>query len=106
MEFSFIKGEYPNLHKVIGDDLDLGSWPKGFRLEKTDLWFIDSLHEISQLKAEYDLYKPYFKSGCVILIDDIKLNSGMWKMWVDWEGDKYDASAYLHWSGFGIVVWK
>ena len=105
LEFSFIKKEYPHLHKIVGDDLVLNNWPAGIDLHKTDIWFLDSLHEYSQIKKEYELYKPFWKKGTIILLDDIKINAGMWQAWLEWEGDKYDASILHVPSGFGIVVW-
>ena len=105
LEFSFVKETYPNFVPVVGDDLTLTSWPKDLDLHQTDLWFFDSEHTLRQLSAEYKFYKKYFKKGCVILLDDIRINEEMWQMWTTWGGDKFDASVYLHHSGFGIVVW-
>ena len=107
LEFAYVeKGKYSNFHPVIGDDLDLNSWPKGLDLSKTDLWFIDSLHTEDQLRKELELYKPFFKKGAIILFDDIYQNEGMENVWNELESFlpiKEKHSLSLHWDGFGCV---
>ena len=104
LEFSFVKENYPNFVPIVGDDLNLKTWPKELALGTTDLWFFDTEHNYQQLHAELELYKGFFKKGAVILIDDIHLNEGMFRAWTEFPGDKFDATTYLHWSGFGIVT--
>lgn len=104
LEFSFVKENYPNFVPIVGNDLILSNLPKGLDLQKTDLWFFDSTHTYDQLSLERKTYEPFFKKGAVILLDDIKLNEGMFKAWTEFPGDKFDASVYLHWSGFGISI--
>ena len=104
LEFSFVKEKYPNFVPIVGDDLNLNNWPKELNLAQTDLWFFDSLHTYDQLHAELELYKPFFKEGTVILVDDIHLSPEMFKAWTEFPGDKFDASVYLHHSGYGICV--
>lgn len=111
IEFSFIKDKYPNLVKIVGDDLDMKMWPKDLDLSKTDWWFFDSLHTERQLRAELDLYSPFFKEGCVILIDDIH-SFGLEPVWEDLKKGKwgkidcYDATDPLHWSGYGVCIYE
>ena len=102
LEFSFIKRPYFNFRPVLGDDLDLAVWPEDCVLGVTDIWFIDTKHEEAHLKKEFEIYKPFFKKGAIILLDDIKLNEGMYNVWKDIVWDKYDAP--LHFSRFGICV--
>src|SRR3990167_298087 len=102
LEFSYINKEYPNLHKIIGDDLDLKNW-EGVDLEKTDIWFIDSLHTEIQLRKELLIYKEFFKSGAILLLDDIYMPE-LFTVWKDLLYDKFDATAWLHFSGFGICI--
>lgn len=104
LEYSFVKEKYHNFVPIVGDGLDLKSWSSTLNLGETDLWFIDTKHEESQLKAEIELYKPFFKKGSVILLDDIKINEGMFRVWIDLNVDKFDATTWLHHSGFGIIV--
>ena len=103
LEFSFVKEKYQNFVPIVGNSLDLAVWPKDCQLEETDILFIDSEHSYAQLKAELDLYGPKLKKGTIVLIDDIKLNEGMFKAWLEIEWDKFDAST-LHHSGFGIAI--
>ncbi len=106
LEFSFLDRDYRNLVKVVGDDLDLSSWPKDLDLSKTDIWFIDSEHTYEQVRAEIDLYKPFFKEGAILLFDDIHINRGLQQVWEEIKqeipGSKYESD--LHYSGYGIVV--
>lgn len=104
LEFSFVKEKYPNFVPIVGDDLILTNWPKELDLAQTDLWFFDSLHTYDQLHKEIELYKPFFKKGTVILVDDIHLSEEMFRAWLEFPGDKFDATTYLHWSGYGIIV--
>lgn len=108
LEFSFIKDQYPNLIKVVGDDLDMSNWPKDLDFSKTDLIFFDSLHTAKQLQAEIDLYVPLLKKGTVMLFDDIRMP----ELWPVWErlinsgkvSSYYEATNPLHYSGFGIAI--
>lgn len=104
LQFSFVKENYPNFVPIVGDDLNLRNFPKELDLGQTDLWFFDSHHDYDQLHAELELYRPFFKKGTVILLDDIHLSEGMFKAWTEFPGDKFDATVYLHWSGYGIIV--
>jgi predicted O-methyltransferase YrrM len=103
LEFSYISRDYPGLVATVGDDLELSNWPDELRLDRTDLWFIDTLHTRAQLEKELELYSPHFKEGAVVLFDDIKMEE-LWPVWLDMKWDKYDASVLHVPSGFGIVV--
>lgn len=106
LEFSFLAEEYPQLVKVLGDDRDLTVWPKDLDLYQTDLWFLDSEHTYAQLKAEIDLYKPYWKPGTVLLFDDIRMPQ-LWPLWHELasEHDSVELTDPLHFSGYGLIVW-
>lgn len=102
LHFSFIKQDYPNLIKIIGDDRDLNIWPKDMALQATDFWYIDSEHTEQQLTKEIALYTPFWKKGAVIAFDDIHLNEGMEKVWNALPYEKVDLTKENHWSGWGI----
>lgn len=101
LEFSFIKESYPQLIKVIGDDLDLACWPKDLGWKATEVLFIDTKHEGNQLRQELDLYLPLLSKGTLVLLDDIHLNLGMHQVWLSIPYPKMDVST-LHHSGFGM----
>jgi len=103
LEFSFIKKKYPNLHLIVGNDLDMENWPKDMQWEKVDFLYIDSKHTKEQLKQELDLYLPILKKGTIIAIDDIYLNDGMKKVWNMIYYHKIDLTKECHWSGWGLV---
>lgn len=100
----WMKKEYNNVMKILGDDLDLKIYPSYIDLAKTDVWFIDSLHEEAQLRKELELYTPFFKPGAVVVFDDIHLNEGMNKVWEELPWNKHDITNPCHYSGFGVCV--
>lgn len=104
-EFRFIKEDYPNLKLIRGDDLDLSVWGNT-DLAKTDIWFFDTNHTYEQISSEYKLYKPFFKKGCLVFIDDINLNEGMQQFWNELNEEKLalpEWHTYLN-TGFGVFT--
>ena len=99
----WMKADY-NITKVLGDDLDLSIYPKDVDLAKTDLWFIDSLHEGDHLRKELELYKPFFKPGAVVVLDDIRINDGMLQVWNELPYDKCENTNPNHYPGFGFFT--
>lgn len=94
--------------KVVGDDLDLGIYPKKIDLSKTDLWFIDSDHTGSQLAEEVKLYSPFWNKNTIIILDDVTETgqfSSYVKVWRDLPYEKIELPE-LHKSGFGIMKLK
>lgn len=102
LEFSYIKSNYPQLVKVIGNDLDLDVWPDDLDWYKTDLLFIDAEHTYNHVKKELDLYIPRLKPGTLVLMDDIKMEE-LYPLWVSIVYPKLDLGT-LHHSGFGMFV--
>lgn len=101
--WKWMKQDYPNVTKILGDDLNMAIWPGDVDLGKTDIWFIDSLHTYDQLSAELELYKPYFKRGAIVVLDDIRMK----ELEPIWEGLKYDkceTSTPNHHTGFGHFI--
>ena len=103
LAFIYAKKDYPNLIKVIGDDLDLNSWPKDLDLSQTDFWFIDTLHTMDQLTKELELYKPFFKKGAIVAFDDIHLPE-LFPVWLDLPFEKLDVSQLHIPTGWGIAI--
>lgn len=101
LEFSFIKKSYPQLIKIVGDDLDLRVWPKDMDWKATEVLFIDTEHTKDHLTKELELYLPLVGKGTLVLLDDIHLNSGMFEVWRSITHPKLNVST-LHHSGFGI----
>lgn len=101
--FCYVLKRYPNLIKVIGDDLDLNSWPKDLDLSNTDFWYIDSLHTTEQLTKELELYKPFFKKGAILAFDDIHMKE-LYPVWVDLPYEKLDVSQLHVPTGWGLAI--
>lgn len=101
--WKWIARDYPQLIKILGDDLDMGIWPKEVDLKKTDVWFLDTLYTADQLQKEIDLYSKFWKKGAVVVLDDIRL-PGLWKIWEKLPYDKYETTQPNHFSGFGHFI--
>ena len=104
-EFRFIQDDYPNLHLIRGDDLDLSIW-KGVHLEDTNIWFIDTEHTYEQLHAELELYNRFFRPGTLVFLDDITLNEGMARAWNEIEYPKLSLPGWHTYrnTGFGVFM--
>lgn len=101
--WKWIKYDYPQVVKILGDDLHMQIWPGFVDLGSTDIWFIDTLHTKDQLTKELDLYKPYFKKGAVVVLDDIRM-PGLWEVWEKLPYDKFETSNPNHHTGFGHFI--
>ena len=103
LAWKWMKYDYPQVTKILGDDLDIKIWPKKVDLSKTDIWFIDTLHTKEQLEKEIKLYSPFFKKGAIVVLDDIRME-GLWDVWNSLLYDKCETTFPNHWSGFGHFV--
>lgn len=103
LAWKWMSRDYPQVTKVLGDDLDLSIYPKDCDLSLTDIWFLDSLHTEEQLRAELKLYTPFFKKGAILVFDDIRI-PGLDKVWEELPYDKQDITNPCHYSGFGVAI--
>lgn len=101
--WKWMSKEYPQVVKILGDDLNMAIWPGNVDLGKTDVWFLDALHTYKQLSAELELYKPYFKKGAILVFDDIQM-SELRPIWEALPYDKFETSDFNHYSGFGHMI--
>lgn len=110
LEYSYVVDKYKNFFPSVGDDLTLSTWPLELDFTNTDFWYFDSEHTEKQLRAELDLYSPFFKQGAIVLFDDIYINEGMTNVWNDIKSGKYgisdcfDATDPLHYTGYGLTI--
>ena len=102
--WKWMKKDYPQVEKILGDDLNMAIWPGYVDLGKTDLWFIDSLHTKTQLTKELEMYKPYFKRGAIVVLDDVRL-PGLDEVWESLKYDKCETTEFNHYSGFGHFIY-
>lgn len=98
LAWKWMDKEYPQVIKVLGDDLDLSIYPKDIDLSQTDIWFIDSLHTEEQLRKEFKLYRPFFKKGAIVVLDDIKI-PGLDTIWSEIPEDKCETTIPNHYTG-------
>lgn len=111
--WKWMNREYPQVTKILGDDLDLSIWqyavtpPAKFNpdllLSNTDVWFIDSLHTYDQLSKELKLYSPFFKKGAIVVLDDIRMEE-LLPIWESLPYDKFENTIPNHHTGFGFFI--
>jgi len=70
-----------------------------------DFCLFDTVHEYDVVKKETELWLPKIKVGGFMMYDDITLNDGMKKFWVELDQPKKQFPT-LHWTGFGIAEKK
>lgn len=103
LAWKWMKYDYPGLHKILGDDLDMTIWNEHGDLNQTDIWFLDTLHTKDQLQKEIDLYSTFWKKGAVVVVDDIRMK-GLWDIWQSLPYDKCETTHPNHYSGFGHFI--
>lgn len=97
--------------KIMNDfnSLDRERVSREFKEKSISMIFMDTIHTYEQVVSEYEIWKPYLKDGCVILIDDIRpIMSERTKWWFHQEVDikyKYDVTEWAHNdTGFGAYL--
>ena len=102
--------DFPTIHRVIADSLARSTVDRVVDLfdDHIDLLFVDSGHDYRQAFENVAVYgnrlKPRF-----VLLDDIRLNRSMARMWSDLadlvRGDAHDVSAIAgrESAGYGLV---
>jgi predicted O-methyltransferase YrrM len=101
--WKWMKYEYPQVVKILGDDLDLSIYPKDLKFEDTDVWFMDSLHTHEQLSKEVEKFSPLWKKGAIVVFDDIRMPE-LWPIWEKLPHDKCENTNPCHHSGFGFCI--
>jgi len=91
------------------DALDSHTVPKTFKKKSISMIFLDTIHTYEQVLAEFQLWEPYMKDDCVMLIDDIRPSMpGRTKWRFHTELDytyKYDVTEWAHNdTGFGVYL--
>ena len=71
--------------------------------------FMDTIHTYEQLAQEYEIWSPYLKDDCVILVDDIRdyvPGHSKWKFHKEYDVSyKYDITEWAHnLTGFGVYL--
>ena len=91
------------------DALDSDRVSKTFEKKSISMIFLDTIHTYEQVLAEFQLWEPYMKDDCVMLIDDIRPSMpGRTKWRFHTELDytyKYDVTEWAHNdTGFGVYL--
>ena len=106
LEFCYVdKSKYSNFYAIMGDYMDMSIWPEDLDLKQVDLWYLDGEHTERHLRAELELYEPFFKKGAIILFDDIFLPE-LEPVWQDLENIipvAFKTTLPLHYTGWGLI---
>ena len=100
----------PRVHILNNfDALDSYTVSKTFKKKSISMIFLDTIHTYEQVLAEFQLWEPYMKDDCVMLIDDIRPSmTGRTKWRFHTELDytyKYDVTEWAHNdTGFGVYL--
>ena len=92
------------------DSLDAERIERTFEKNSIAMLFADTIHTFEQIKAEYDLWKPYMKDDCILVVDDIVSDYDSsdprtkGQFHDEWTGIKFDVTSTAHQSGFGIYL--
>lgn len=94
----------PRSSFLFGNDLNLAIYethlPVGI-----DFIFIDTLHELRHLLAEFYIYKHLLSSGALVILDDIFLGNIL-EFWARIPYPKLEISPTCHDSGFGMFLFQ
>ena len=109
----FIKNEIKNDPRVniLNDfnSLDADRVAKTFDKKSISMIFLDTIHTYEQVLAEFQLWEPFMKDDCVMLIDDIRPSMPgrtKWKFHTELDYTyKYDVTEWAHNdTGFGVYL--
>jgi cephalosporin hydroxylase len=100
-----IQGDSALMAHQIGPQLMNGGPPA------IEVLFIDTVHEYDHVMNEFNSWRPYLKSGAVVIFDDLN-REGMDRVWKDLPGNKtpFHALKELHIAGspndggFGALI--
>jgi len=89
------------------DSLDAEKVKDNFDKKSISMIFFDTIHTYEQLSKEYEVWHPYMKDDCIMLVDDIRdyaPGRSKWKFHqeLDWSYKK-DVGDWAHKdTGFGV----
>ena len=91
------------------DALDSNRVSKTFEKKSISMIFLDTIHTYEQVLAEFQLWEPYMKDDCVMLVDDIRdymPGRTKWRFHTELEyAYKYDVTEWAHNdTGFGVYL--
>lgn len=100
-----------NRVNIINDfnSLDKLKVANSFKEKSISLIFFDTIHTYEQIVKEIEVWSPYLKDGCVILVDDIRpvmedRTKWKWHQEVNYRF-KYDVTEWAHNdTGFGVYL--
>jgi predicted O-methyltransferase YrrM len=73
---------------------------------KIDIIFIDAIHKKEEVNAQLMLFKPYLRSGSLVIIDDINFSSDMKIYWDNLSVEKFVMASIEVKGRLGIIEYK
>ena len=91
------------------NSLDVDRIVKTFEKKSISMIFLDTIHTYEQVLAEFQLWEPYMKDDCVMLIDDIRdymPGRTKWRFHTQLDYTyKYDVTEWAHNdTGYGVYL--
>jgi cephalosporin hydroxylase len=71
--------------------------------EKLDFLFIDGDHSYEGVKADWEMYREFVRSGGLIAFHDIN-HLGPAQLWPEIDSPKMEFNSHQHWAGIGVVT--
>ena len=91
------------------NSLDADRIEKTFEMKSISMIFLDTIHTYEQVLAEFQLWEPYMRDDCVMLVDDIRdciPGRTKWRFHTELDYSyKYDVTEWAHNdTGFGVYL--
>jgi len=91
------------------NSLDSDRIQKTFEKKSISMIFLDTIHTYEQVSKEFNLWEPYMKDDCVMLVDDIRdymPGRTKWRFHTELNyKHKYDVTEWAHSdTGFGVYL--
>jgi Methyltransferase domain len=96
----------PRFRPVVCDCRDIEALGTQYPVPETvGLLFLDTIHTYAQVSSEFHVWEPLLANGCLVAIDDIRLND-KGRFFDELTSEKYDMTDYCHVSGFGVFFYE
>ncbi|MFY8014540.1 MAG: CmcI family methyltransferase [Limnohabitans sp.] len=73
---------------------------------KIDILFIDAIHKKEEVNSQLMLFKPYLRSGSLVIIDDINFSNDMKNYWDSLAVEKFVMASIEVKGRLGIIEYK
>lgn len=109
---NYFKKQFKNVYMLNANSHDKNTEQKIRTIlgnKKLDILFIDGDHTYEGVKQDFYIYSRFVRNGGSIILHDIndskfhqEKNVGVYKLWNELTGEKYEFNMHSHWGGIGI----